>query len=125
MSHECFLSGHCQQLTRAKNKACDSGMSKTCGPIDPAYPGRWYMPCRSAGTPTAKSTGKESYVKFGPGTIQYEIPTGFECERCVLQWYWVAANACNAPGVVDYFKGEHGPKTWGNCPGQGEATGGY
>lgn len=53
------------------------------------------------------------------------MPSGLACEHCVLQWYWVAANSCNPPGVVEFFEGPRGPTSWGRCPGQGGALGGY
>lgn len=38
--------------------------------------------------------------------------------------YRVAANFCNPPGILQYFRGPQGPQ-WGDCPGEGEARGGY
>lgn len=123
ISHKCFLEGHCTKLERAVNKECDSGQSKKCGPIDPSYPGRWYLPCRSNGTPT--KSGKRRFVMFGPGTMKYQLPSNVTCEHCVLQWYWASGDKCNPPGLKEYFEGKLGPKNWGTCPGPAKAVGGY
>lgn len=119
ISTKCFKDGHCQQLKRAKNPHCDSGTAKDCAPIDPNYPGRWYMPCTTQPDQTKIET-------FGDkGQIKYQLPSNLACEHCVLQWFWTGANGCNPPGIKEFFQGPHGPKTWGNCRGQGGAIGGY
>jgi len=85
-----------------------------CGPIDPDYPTRFYLPCsKTAGKGAEKMTG-----------IRYDLPADLICEHCVAQWYYVAANDCNLPGLMEYFTGPHAPK-WGNCKGQGGAVGGF
>lgn len=123
ISHKCFLDGHCIQLKRAENWDCDSGQSKKCGPIDPHFPGRWYLPCESSGTPTR--TGRHRFLMYGQGNMQYQLPSHVTCEHCVLQWYWTSANNCNPPGLTQYFEGNNRPKNWGSCPGNANARGGY
>lgn len=122
ISFDCFTSGNCRQLQRAPNPLCDSGTSRWCGPIDPNYKGRFYMP------PT-RYYGQDNVIeRFGADengdTILYQIPSDFYCEHCVLQWYWTSANTCNPPGVKEYFKSNHRPYGWGRLPGQGGAYGG-
>lgn len=121
ISENCFRDKHCQQLKRARNSKCDSGKSKKCAPIDPAYPGRWYLPCRTV----PDKSGFFEFFGKSDSTILYRLPEKLTCKHCVLHWYWTSAATCNPPGVVEYFEGPHGPKKWGNCPGQGEARGGY
>lgn len=115
ISEECFREGHCQQLLRAPSY-CDNGQSEDCGPIDPAYPGRWYLPC---------GPFPNGQILYGgsKGSMQYQLPEDLVCDHCVIQWYWTGANTCNPPGVIEYFDGEHGPK-WPDCIGQGGAIGG-
>lgn len=119
ISPECFQSPSqpCVQLTRTPNDQCDSGKSLACGPIDPNYPGRWYIPCPLV-------PGDTSIYTYGTdGSIQFKLPNGFYCDHCVLQFLWVSANFCNPIGVVDYFNSENKPN-WGDCRGQGNAIGG-
>lgn len=119
ISEECFRGGHCKQLQRAPNPKCDDGRNSLCAPIDPKYPGRWYMPCSNVHKHT--SHGLSDY--FGGDTMLYRLPEKFVCEHCVLQWFWSTGNSCNAPGVIEYFDGEQAPK-WGTCKGQAGAIGG-
>eukprot|EP00178_Gracilaria_changii_P001405 TRINITY_DN1198_c0_g2_i1.p2 TRINITY_DN1198_c0_g2~~TRINITY_DN1198_c0_g2_i1.p2 ORF type:complete len:348 (-),score=70.22 TRINITY_DN1198_c0_g2_i1:4-936(-) len=116
ISKECFLSGACIQLHRARNAECDSGSSMKCGPIDRNYPGRWYLPCSDPNSPLG-------YDAYAPEYATFQLPHDFYCEHCVLQWYWAAANGCNPPGVLDYFDGPDRPD-WQQCAGQGDARGG-
>lgn len=117
ISEQCFKDGHCQQLLRAPNESCDSGYDLRCAPIDPNYPGRWYLPC--ARVP------ENSQERFGNDKMTYQLPKGLTCDHCVLHWFWSAANTCNPPGVINFYEGENGPKNWEQCPGQGGAKGGY
>lgn len=119
ISETCYKDGACRQLKRARNKICDEGMSKECGPIDPAYPGRWYLPCAN------RSPGERVDSYGRRRTMLYTIPDDMTCKHCVLNWYYSTANYCNPPGVVSYFEGDHGPKNWGKCKGQAGAIGGY
>lgn len=116
ISPACFQAGHCVQLMRKPNPRCDDGLNKRCGPIDNNYPGRWYLPCPK---------NESQYIYGRKGNIQYQLPHGFYCNHCVLQFSWVSANFCNPPGYVDYFKGPNAPRSWNGCPGQGSARGGY
>lgn len=117
MSEACFKKGHCRHLRRAKNKSCDSGMDKKCGPIDPKFPHRWYLPCTNV--------PENVQERHGGPKMTWQLPSNFTCKHCVLHWFWSTANTCNPPGVIAYFQGKHGPKNWGNCPGQNGAMGGY
>ena len=121
INFDCFAAGHCFQLQRAASR-CDDGNMKSCGPIDPQYPGRWYLPCSKYGSNGRKGAW-ESYG--GDGTMLFQLSRDFKCEHCVLQWYWTSANTCSPPGVVEYFEGPNGPKNWGKCLGQGGAIGGF
>lgn len=123
ISHKCFLDGHCIQLQRARFDECENGQSTKCGPSDPNFPGRWYLPCASNGTPSR--AGRHNYLTYGPGFMKYQLPRHVTCHHCVLQWYWVSADICNPPGLEEYFEGEYGPKNWGACPGNADALGGY
>ena len=117
ITNECLRNPRiCPLLERAYDSSCESRSNPDwkCGPIDKVNPSRWYHPCE---------TKYEDHF-YGNGKIKYKLPKGFSCKHCVLQHYWVAANACNPPGVWEYFTGDNGPR-WGNCPGQGEAKGGY
>lgn len=121
ISESCFRRGACVQLKRARNSACDSGYHRYCGPIDRNYPGRWYLPCSSY---PVNNSGQDRWGVGGKGFIDYLLPN-MSCRHCVLQWFWTAANTCNPPGVVDYFKGPDRPRWWGRCKGQGGARGGF
>lgn len=115
ISEWCFRHGFCKQLQRHWDRDCETRFNKKCGPIDPNYPGRWYLPCTTA--------ARNSYEYFGPTAIKYRLPPGLNCKHCVLQWFYSSANSCNPPGVVEYFDGPRGP-LWGNCRGQAGAIGG-
>lgn len=114
ISESCFRNGHCQKLIRTLEPNCESRVDKGCGPRDPKYPGRWFLPCSS----------RNAFDVYGGSKMRFRLPEKLSCNHCVLHWRWVGANGCNPPGVVEYFRGPRGPK-WGNCPGQGGAIGGY
>lgn len=115
ISVKCFTTpGACVPLERNKNK-CDRRKSKRCGPIDPSYPSRWYLPCDE---PRLDRMGSK-------GEMEYRLPKDFKCQTCVLHFYWTAANSCNPPGVVEYFNGPSRPMHWPNCVGQGGARRGW
>lgn len=121
ISPDCFLvPGACVQLSRAGNDICESRTSTRCAPTDPNYPGRWYLPCESAGHPEPRN-----WFSYGPGTARFRLPKNFKCDHCVLQWYWLTANYCNPPGVVRFYEGPNAPLTWSACKGQADAFGGY
>lgn len=64
-------------LTRAEGDDVNS-------PIDPAYPGRYYVnpPCHVTEHPEALPDGaQEGYVI----NMQYQLPEGLTCDHCVLQ----------------------------------------
>lgn len=62
-------------------RASDDG---SASPIDPTYPGRYYVdpPCREFETDQSKPEGSE------PGAIltaRYVLPQGVTCDRCIMQ----------------------------------------
>lgn len=121
ISRACFRRhGACRQLYRARGDACESRTNTACAPADPNYPGRWYFPCEKYAT-----LEPGNWTSYGPNTARFRLPGDLVCEHCVLQWYWVAANSCNPPGVIEFFEGPRGPLNWRNCKGQGGALGGY
>ncbi|CDF37082.1 unnamed protein product [Chondrus crispus] len=106
ISGKCFTEGHCQKLLRVKHKDCEDPSVDTnyeCGPIDPVYPGRWYVPCRNTGHVGVHIVGGAS------GTMRYQLPAGLSCEHCVIQWYWATANSCAPRGFLDYFETFNNP----------------
>lgn len=114
--------GACHALRRVGTASCLTGGSASmrCGPVHTQYPTRWYLPC------TTLPLGQTStFEQFGgsDGTLVYRLPRFVTCTHCVVVWYWAAANACNAPGLVQYFNGTDRPR-WGSCRGQGGAVGG-
>lgn len=113
ISPKCFKDGHCKKLMRAPVPACDMQQSKKCAPIDPKYPGRFYVPCRKGG-----HVSTEDKVQ-----MKYKLPAGFSCTKCVLQWYWATANSCNPVGFSEYFE-KFPMKIWGQCPGDAGSKGG-
>lgn len=115
ISEACFRNDHCAQLQRVSIPECESQNSRECGPIDPAHPGRWYVPCRKGG-----HVGEHF---MGGKYMKYALPVGFTSSHAVMQWYWVAANSCNPPGFIEYFSKFPLPG-WGTCEGDGGARGG-
>lgn len=96
----CFKQGHCVKLMRVPHKDCEDPNVNThyeCGPIDPDYPGRWYLPCRNTGHVGVHIVGGDS------GTMRYKLPDGFKCDWCIVQWYWATANSCAPRGFLAYF----------------------
>lgn len=74
VTQECFNK---YPLTRA----ADDG---DASPIDPNYPGRYYVdpPCREDETDQTKLPGAEK----GPvNTARYQLPEGLVCDRCTIQ----------------------------------------
>ena len=114
ISDACFQNGHCQELYRVKTPECESQNSVECGPVDPHYPGRFYVPCRKG-----DHVG-EHFI--GGKYMQYKLPDGFSTSHAVIQWYWATANSCNPPGYLEYFNQFPMPG-WGSCPGDGGALG--
>ena len=115
ITNECLKdSEKCRLLQRVELESCESKTDPMCGPIDRNYPERWYHPCET----------NDPQHFYGNGKILYKLPDDFFCDRCVVQHYWASANSCNPPGLLEYFTGNDGPN-WGDCPGQGDAIGGY
>lgn len=115
ITEDCFKDGHCEMMKRVETPECESQEAKECGPIDPAYPGRWYVPCRVGG-----HVGEHF---MGGKYMRYQLPAGFSSENAIIQWYWATANSCNPPGFVEYFE-KYPLPAWGQCPGDGGAFGG-
>ena len=115
ITESCFKDGYCHELLRVPDEECESQNSRECGPIDPTYPGRFYVPCRKG-----PHVG-EHFI--GGQFMRYQLPEGFSTDHAVIQWYWATANSCNPPGYLDYFNRFPMPG-WGSCPGDGGAKGG-
>lgn len=117
----CFRDGHCHRLMRAPHPECQKPSAAThfkCGPIDSAYPGRFYVPCRKTGNAGVHMVGGSS------GTMRYKLPAGLSCKHCVLQWYWATANSCAPTGFLDYF--DRYNKPFGTtCPSDGGGIGAF
>lgn len=118
---KCFMEGHCHKLLRVKHPDCENTNVNTqyeCGPVDPKYPGRWYLPCRKTAHVGVHIVGGSK------GTMRYKLPEGVECKHCVIQWYWATANSCAPRGFLDYFEAFNGP--FGNtCESDGGGRGAY
>eukprot|EP00178_Gracilaria_changii_P006118 TRINITY_DN20475_c0_g1_i1.p1 TRINITY_DN20475_c0_g1~~TRINITY_DN20475_c0_g1_i1.p1 ORF type:complete len:413 (-),score=74.98 TRINITY_DN20475_c0_g1_i1:30-1268(-) len=121
MDASCFTNNHCVKLMRVPMPMCENPSEATiheCGPIDAAYPGRWYVPCRNTAHVGVHIVGGES------GTMRYQLPADMECKHCVLQWYWATANSCAPRGFKDYFVNYNFP--FGTtCDSDGGARGTY
>jgi hypothetical protein len=110
-----FFKENCHELERSPHPSCEAGTDKTCGPIDPKYPGRWVVPCPDA-------TGGDQVVGGPSGKMAYKIPDK-EIKIGVIQAYWLTQNTCNAPdGFMDNYKY---PSAWAGCPCDGGATGAH
>lgn len=121
LEDKCFMEGHCHKLLRVKHPDCENPSKKThdeCGPVDPKYPGRWYVPCRKTGHVGVHIVGGDK------GTMRYKLPDNVECKHCVVQWYWATANSCAPRGFLDYFEAHNEP--FGNtCDSDGGGRGAY
>ncbi|CAN0429657.1 unnamed protein product, partial [Ectocarpus sp. 12 AP-2014] len=75
-------------------------------PIDPAYPGRYYVnpPCHVTEHPEALPDGaQDGYVI----NMQYQLPEGLTCDHCVLQMVHYTGNTCKHVGYDDFE-----PESW-------------
>ncbi|KAI0565197.1 Cellulose/chitin-binding protein [Gracilaria domingensis] len=117
----CFTNNHCVKLNRVPHPSCENPSEATiheCGPIDAAYPGRWYVPCRKTDHVGVHIVGGDS------GTMRYQLPADMECKHCIVQWYWATANTCAPRGFKDYFINYNFP--FGTtCDSDGGARGTY
>jgi hypothetical protein len=78
---------HCHYLERVPHASCESGNDIECGPVDQDFPGRWVLPCGSAGGDTGDQVlGGEN------GKMQYRIPN-VQIEKGVVQMYWLTQNS--------------------------------
>ncbi|CAM9926342.1 unnamed protein product [Ectocarpus fasciculatus] len=90
-NQECFNK---YPLTRAEGDGENS-------PIDPNYPGRYYVDpeCREDETEQTKPEGsQEGYVIHA----SYQLPEGLTCERCILQMVYYTGNACKHVGYEEF-----------------------
>lgn len=121
LSTECFKENACYKLERVPHPDCENPSEKThteCGPIDPKYPGRWYLPCRKTAHVGIHIVGGSS------GTMRYQLPSGVECKHCIIQWYWATANSCAPRGFLEYMEAMKNP--FGTtCPSDGGGRGAY
>lgn len=107
---------HCHYLKRVPHPDCQSGNDYECGPVDPAFPGRWVVPCGYAYGDTG-----DQVIGGSNGKMAYRIPNVYY-EDAVIQMYWWTANACMEPsGFMENYKY---PKAWGTCSGDGGVVGG-
>lgn len=83
-------------------------------PIDPEYPGRFYMYPKCHMSLNADGQG---YMR-----IKYDLPRDLNCDHCVLQWWYVTANTCYGGGYGNVVKSRF-PNTYSNCIGDGMARG--
>lgn len=95
--------------------------------IDPNFPYRYYV------EPVCEAEmNVDALVAGTTHKSLYKLPDGVECDHCVLQWYWVTGNSCNAIGYKDHkyptsscgewwnpkltsCVGESYPEEWWNC----------
>lgn len=114
LSKACFVHGCCKKMLRVPNDSCESGGDRVCGPIDPRYPGRWYLPPRDEQNPENNWYGGMNEK------MRYSLPKDMTCDKCLIHWAWTTANTCNPPGYADY----NFPTRWNGIPGDGGSTGG-
>lgn len=85
-------------------------------PVDPSYPNRYYLDPKCS--LSQESFPEAGITAFKVPTMRFDLPD-IECEHCVLQWYWVTANSCLAPGYREYSW----PSTHSECGGDGGSVG--
>ena len=115
LNDACFaVKGACVRLDRVAKASCESGDDMACGPIQRDHPSRWYLPCRGVPPPTTTSP---QVLGGSDGRMRYQLPRGFTCSRCVIQWYWVRVSdrlwEGGVAGVLAIHRG-----LWGWCPGR-------
>lgn len=114
-----FNNGDCYLLERAPSAECEAGTLKhKCGPIDPAYKSRWYLPCRES-----DQSPQNQIVGGSDGSMAYKIPNHV-MEKAVVAAYWLTSNSCNPRGQKEYFQ----KGVWSavdGCPGDGGTVGGF
>ena len=64
-------------------------------------------------------TVNHGFITAYQSKMQYRLPADVTCEHCVLQWYWVTANTCLAPG----YRNVNWPTTHSECSGDGGSQG--
>lgn len=119
ISEASFNDGDCYLLERAVNEDCESGTFKhKCGPIDPKYTSRWYLPCRES-----DKQFQNQIVGGSDGSMSYKVPN-IAMTKAVVHVYWMTSNSCNPRGHTEYFQSGVWPAVEG-CPGDGSTSGGY
>lgn len=101
-------------LNKHKLVRADEGPSATGSPFDENYPGRYFLEPKCS-----LPTNNFGFIQAYQTKFQYRLPEGLTCDHCVLQWYWVTANTCLAPGMRDV----NWPTTHSECIGDGGAVG--
>jgi Lytic polysaccharide mono-oxygenase, cellulose-degrading len=81
-----FQSGNCYLLERAYNVPCESGNDPECGPIDPKFPSRWYLPCR-----VSDSLDQNQILGGSNGKMSYKIPN-VAIKQGVIMSYWLVSS---------------------------------
>lgn len=119
ISEASFAGGDCYLLERGPSAACEAGTLKhMCGPIDPVYKSRWYLPCRES-----DNQFQNQIVGGSDGSMAYKIPN-VPMEKAVIAAYWLTSNSCNPRGHKEYFQSGVWPAVDG-CPGDGNTVGGF
>lgn len=91
------------------------------------YEGRYYIEPRCAATITDQLYNESLNDSPHFSTLQtgqkmrmrYLLPANLSCDHCVLQWWWITGNSCNAPG----YRTHTWPSTFASCSGDGPGLG--
>ncbi|KAK3288067.1 hypothetical protein CYMTET_4447 [Cymbomonas tetramitiformis] len=87
-NQECF---DAHPLTFVADLLCDEPAQP-----DPSFPERGYL------CPYNGQTQNGGPITGMPYRHVYRLPEGVQCERCLLQWYYLTANSCAPPGYRNY-----------------------
>eukprot|EP00903_Cladosiphon_okamuranus_P008987 g8597.t1 len=95
------------------NRAEDDNFNS---PVDPAYPGRYYIdpPCRGENN-EVDQTRPELGGVLDDGTVnhmRYKLPDDVECDHCILMMRYHSGRGCKSPGY-DEFNPPSWPSTCG------------
>jgi hypothetical protein len=84
---------NCHELERSPHPDCEAGTAKDCGPIDPANPGYWVLPCRNGAT--------DQVFGGSNGKMAYKIPGMSDClisiNRVHIHTEFVSNTSCYTP----------------------------
>lgn len=75
----------CFDLNRLEQVSATAGPPS--GPIGPAFKYHYWLPVG------------DTAPKTGTFEMQFKLPAGLTCKRCVLQWHWETGNSCSIPGT--------------------------